>query len=79
MQYDKIIMNRYYTLSTIETMNYTSTWNHCIKFSKSKSKSDILYELHPTGECDLNGRKYIALPKNTNINDPNIRKKYNLI
>lgn len=72
---------KYYTSNMIETMNYDNTWNHCILKDKdlSNKNKEELYELHPTGYCDLNGRKYIALPKNINVNDVNIKKKYNLI
>ena len=38
-----------------------------------------LYKLVATGDADLSGRKYIALPIETNENDETIRKKYNLI
>ena len=33
------------------------------------------YYLHATGECDLNGRTYIALPASLNTNNPDIKKK----
>ena len=69
-------------------MNSNNLWRNCFtidndcqledkfKFEKNVSK---LYELHATGYADLNGRKYIALPKGTNIKDPKIKEKYNLI
>jgi hypothetical protein len=35
--------------------------------------------LHATGYADLDGRKYIALPPGTDVKDPKIIKKYNLM
>ena len=40
---------------------------------------NVQYEYHATGFADLDGRNYIALPKGTNIKDPKIIEKYNLI
>ena len=42
-----------------------------------KSKTDN-YVLYATGNADLNGRKYVALPVETIIDD-SIKKKYNLM
>jgi len=53
----------------------SSSW---IKIDNSnKSKTDD-YILHATGDADLQGRKYIALPKNT-ILTSDIKKKYNIM
>ena len=68
-----------YSSDTINYMNNGSLWKHGIKIpSNIKNKSD-LWELHATGYADLDGRKYVALPPGTNIKDPKIIKKYNLI
>ncbi len=63
--------------SIIEQLNYTSTWNHCIK-NVSNLDKDTEYELHATGDADLNGRKYVALKKGIKIT-PEIKKEYNLM
>lgn len=70
-------MSNIYSEKTIEYMNYGALWNHSITIKK-KDKNDS-YELHATGDADLNGRKYVALPAGTNIKDPRIIKKYNLM
>ena len=70
-------MSNTYSEKTIEYMNYGELWNDCITIKK-KDKNDS-YELHATGDADLNGRKYVALPKGTNIKDPRIIRKYNLM
>ena len=54
----------------IEQPNNTNT---------NKSTKNTKYKLHPTQQCDLFGRIYVALPSNTNVSDPYIKKKYNLI
>ena len=36
------------------------------------------YELHPTGDADLNGRTYVALPIGTRLSDE-VRRRHNLI
>ena len=70
-------MSNIYSEKTIQYMNSGTLWNHCITIKK-KDKNDS-YELHATGDADLNGRKYVALPTGTNIKDPRIIKKYNLM
>ena len=70
-------MSNIYNEKTIQYMNSGTLWNHCITIKK-KDKNDS-YELHATRDADLNGRKYVALPTGTNIKDPRIIKKYNLM
>ena len=68
-----------YTRDILTSMNYGTLWNNCISVpSNIKNKSD-LWELHATGDCDLDGRKYVALPPGTNTKDPKIKAKYNLM
>ena len=72
--------NRFYTSETITCMNYSDVWRNCITIEKNDKKDNSgLFELHATGYSDLDGRKYVALPKGTNIKDPYIKKKYNLL
>ena len=80
--------DKYYNIETINSMNCSNLWRNCItvqkdyriedKFKLEKNDSKM-FELHATGYADLDGRKYVALPKGTNIKDPEIKKKYNLI
>lgn len=66
-----------YTYYTLRNMNMTPLWNHSINIPELKQNS--LYQLCATGDADLNGRKYVALAKDTNLLDPNVREKYNLL
>jgi hypothetical protein len=75
---------RNYSSEVLSSMNGSSTWNNCISIekeetNKSKWSSEPLYNLHATGDADLDGRKYIALPKGTDTSDPRIRREYNLM
>ena len=66
-----------YTSGIIASMNCGNTW--CIQVSeedKQTNKGD-LWELHPTGDATLHGRKYRAVPKGT-ILTPAIKAKYNI-
>ena len=70
---------RIYSKTTLIQMNYgRGVWQNCILFDNSNSSKNDSYVLHATGDADLNGRKYIALPAGTKI-DNSIRKEYNLI
>ena len=73
-------MDKKYTNTEIDTMNYGKTWNHCILKDNELSSKNArgLFELHPTGYCDLNGRKYISLPAGTVITQK-MKEKYNII
>ena len=72
--------NNFYTSHTITSMNYSDVWRNCITIEKNdKNDTSGLFELHATGYADLDGRKYVALPKGTNVKDPDIKKKYNLL
>ena len=33
-----------------------------LKFQKNIKNNSDVWELHATGDCDLDGRKYVALP-----------------
>ena len=81
---------RNYTSYSITSMNGSSTWRDSIsialpettksnKSNKSSWSSQPLYNLHATGDADLNGRKYVALPVGTDTSDPRIRREYNLM
>ena len=77
-----------YTNHEISDLNKTKTWYKTpIKWyetpNKEKEKTDkkneqVKYILHATGDADMDGRKYIALPHNCRTSDEAIRKKYNL-
>jgi hypothetical protein len=65
-----------YSSQSIDTMNYNATWNHCI--SKPETSKSNSYVLYPTGDADLNGRKYVALPCEINVSS-SVKQKYNII
>jgi len=74
-----------YSAKEINDLNTTRLWRQTPITIKDKTNSNVTetnkpkYILHATGECDVNGRTYIALPANVNINDSEIKKKYNLM
>ena len=69
-----------YTKNSISKLNSTKTWNSCIiNTSEIKNYNHTTkFTLYPTGEADLSGRKYVALPNTLKIT-PNIKTKYNLL
>ena len=70
-----------YSIGEIRKLNSTYPWNHSIsdpKVSAQPDGSKQKYALYPTGDADLNGRKYVSLPVGINTSDPVVRKKYNL-
>ena len=66
-----------YTKEQISSMNYSYPWSGCITHGSERISSSGLYELHATGYADLNGRKYVSLPKGTKITE-DIKRKYNI-
>ena len=69
-----------YTASEINSLNNTPTWiGTPIKIEDKKENKEQKYVLHATGDADMNGRKYIALPSNRDVSDPTIKRKYNLM
>ena len=70
-----------YSSSGVFDLCKTKTWSGCLNttyIDKNKEKGTT-YVLHATGDCDLDGRKYIALPANLNINKNSVKTKYNLM
>ena len=71
-----------YTEEQLRCMNYAYPWTNCISIVKETmgaSVSPVLFCLYATGYADMDGRKYVALPMGTNVVDPAIRKRYNLL
>mgnify|MGYP001413123784 CR=1 FL=1 len=69
-----------YSAKEINDLNTTRVWRQTPITIKDETNSNkTKYILHATGECDLNGRTYIALPASVNINNPDIKKKYNIM
>jgi len=67
-----------YTSKEIDWLNNTSTWVRTPIVKGEAKKNDEKFVLHSTGDCDMNGRKYVALPQGCNTSDPDIKRKYNL-
>mgnify|MGYP001246110617 FL=1 len=77
-------MNNYikYSNSGINDLNKTKTWRDCPVDTTYMAKghlSGTSYVLHSTWDCDMNGRKYIALPVGLNVKDPAVKAKYNIM
>lgn len=70
--------SRTYTKNDLISMNSSNTWRNSIIYDNSKSSDGTLYELYPTGYADLDGRKYVSLPKGTVITEE-IKQKYNIM
>lgn len=71
-------MDKQFTSQQITSLNYSYPWNGSIINANKLNDKKIKYELYPTGDCDLDGRKYVALPVGTKINQ-DLKIKYNLI
>tara|TARA_B100001996_G_C18342455_1_gene470693 strand:- start:375 stop:599 length:225 start_codon:yes stop_codon:yes gene_type:complete len=70
----------HYSNSDIIKLNKTNVWyGKPIKVEEKKPEKEQTYVLYATGYADMNGRNYIALPSDCDRNDPEIKKKYNLI
>ena len=60
-------------------MNCSPTWNHCITIHDSfKNTKNTSFYIYPTGNADLNGRKYVAIPTDVIIT-AQIKQLYNII
>lgn len=65
--------------SQITTMTRSGLWNNkLIIASTTTNDPKTKFELYATGEADMNGRTYIAIPVNTNITHE-LKQKYNLL
>ena len=73
-----------YSSSRLQQMNWSYPWNGSIidnsqsYFSKASRDSNTRWELHATGDADLNGRKYVKIPAGTKITDQ-MKKDLNLL
>ena len=69
-----------YTNREISDLNNTQTWyQKPIEIKSDKKDKNEKYILHATGDADMNGRKYIALPYNCDTSNQAIKQKYNLL
>ena len=68
------------TYSDLDYLSRSQIWRGCIDTSNTNPEDRRqTYTLHATGYADsTNGRKYVALPKNTKITQY-VKKKYNLM
>ena len=65
-----------YHLDEINSMCFSSVWKGTLSCPERSVSGK--YILEATGDANLDGRKYVALPIETNLNDPLIIAKYNL-
>ena len=71
--------SKQYTTHEISDLNKTQTWfQKPIEIKGEKKDKNEKYILHATGDADMNGRKYIALPYNCDTSKHDIKTKYNL-
>ena len=64
-----------YTLEQLTKMNSTSRWQHRIILP---THNKTLYKLYPSGDADLNGRYWRALPSYIKVTS-NIKINFNLL
>ena len=69
---------RQYTDGQIQSLNCSFPWNGTLSRPAAETSKTGLYELHATGDADLNGRKYVALPSGTKLTS-DVKKQYNLM
>ncbi len=68
-----------YNIKDIKELNKNYPWfSQKIEIETISKNKNTDFILHATGDADLNGRKYVALPSNITI-DSQIKKKYNLM
>lgn len=69
-------LNRF-NYSDMCTKPYDKVWSGSLDVSNVKDKK-FKYVIHSTGDADMNGRKYVALPEDTRITSE-IKRRYNLM
>ena len=67
-----------YTEYQIISMNASYPWNGTLSIPQDVKSKKGLYNNYATGDADLNGRKYVALPADMKLTSE-IKKKYNLM
>lgn len=72
-----------YRSHEIQSLNQTKLWRNTPIAIQSKERTkdqkNQKYVLHATNDATLNGRKYVALPSDINVSDPEVKKKFNLL
>ena len=71
-------MLKRYTSGQVTYMNHNYPWSGSLTLGSEKEGPTGLWELHATGDADLNGRKYKALPVGIKITEE-MKRKYNLM
>lgn len=72
-----------FSRAKINSMNCSNLWRNCITVEdkpdrRYKYKKVEEFKNYATGDCDLDGRKYIALPADLEITEE-VKRKYNII
>ncbi len=80
MAYNTKTGNKLHSINKVKSDINSELWSRGkLELVEDNKNKNVQYEYHATGYADLDGRKYVALPTGTNIKDPKIIKKYNLI
>lgn len=66
-----------YDKDSITTLKSRSEWRGCLSCPERSSSNQ--YVIVATGNASLDGREYVSLPKETDLSDPKIKAKYNLM
>ena len=67
-----------FSYDNILDMNITQLWKGTIKMpNEYKNAGGQGYHLHATGDADMRGRIYVAIPTNVILTD-SIKKTYNI-
>jgi hypothetical protein len=75
--------NNTYFYNDIMALNRTQTWcRKPIKIIQERNynnNEEMRYIIYATGDADMNGRKYIALPYYYDVSTPHIKSQFNLL
>lgn len=62
----------------LNELSHRDEWIGKLQVEHTNTRQETKYVLYATGNCDINGRNYVALPKNLKISD-DVKQKYNLL
>lgn len=62
----------------LNELSHRDEWKGKLQVHHANTRQETEYDLYATGNCDINGRNYVALPKNLKITGA-VKQKYNLL